>query len=105
MLNWYRQLLTLRRDLPALREGSYVPLESGNADVVAFARLDRSGQGVLVLLNMSAAQQRLAISGWAGGHVPSDGRVLLTTQPYASADLANPVLAPFATRLVAFRVR
>ncbi|WP_157088891.1 alpha-glucosidase [Novosphingobium capsulatum] len=105
MLNWYRQLLTLRRDLPALREGSYVPLESGNADVVAFARLDRSGQGVLVLLNMSAAQQRLAISGWAGGHVPSDGRVLLTTQPDASADLANPVLAPFATRLVAFRVR
>ncbi|KPF55743.1 UNVERIFIED_ORG: glycosidase [Sphingomonas sp. R1F5B] len=32
-------------------------------------------------------------------------RVLLTSQPDATADLANPVLAPFATRLVAFRVR
>ncbi len=105
MLNWYRQLLTLRKDLPALSEGSYVPLESGNADVVAFARLDRSGEGVLVLLNMSAAQQRLAISGWAGGHAPGDGRVLMTSQPDATADLVNPVLAPFTTRLVAFRIR
>ena len=104
MYAWYAQLLKLRRTNPALRDGDYVPLESGNPDVVAFARRDVTGAGVLVLLNMGGKQQTLAITGWNGAE-PKAGQVILAHPAAEHADISHPVLNPWATQLITFTAR
>ncbi|WP_225205705.1 alpha-glucosidase [Novosphingobium huizhouense] len=99
MLGWYTQLLALRRTEPALREGAYVPLDSGNGDVVAYARRLPSGEGVLVLLNMSGRRQALRITGWPDA-APRAGEVIMTSAPSGAANVVDPVLEPYATTLV-----
>ena len=97
LYHWYKDLLALRHGNPALREGAYLPLESGNPKVLAFARRAKSGRGVLTLLNMSDAPQSAHVSGWPG-KVPQLGRMLLAS-PAASPDAP---LAPFAVQIVEF---
>ncbi len=99
MLNWYSRLLQLRKTEPALREGAYVPLNSGNPGVLAYARRTRSGAGVLVLLNMSGQRQALRITGWSGG-APRAGDVLMASSPAGAANIVDPVLEPYATQIV-----
>lgn len=77
LYHWYQKLLQLRKSNPAVREGAYVPLESGNAQTLAYARRDAAGNGVLVLLNMSAQPQTLSITGWTG-RAPQSGNMLST---------------------------
>lgn len=101
LYHWYAHLLALRKTNPAVRAGAYVPLESGNGKVLAFARRTAAGQGVLVLLNMSGERQTLSISGWPGA-VPKPGQVLMASTAFGPADLVHPVLEPFATVLIAF---
>ncbi|MBB3953634.1 glycoside hydrolase family 13 protein [Novosphingobium sediminicola] len=101
LLHWYARLLQLRKTNKALRDGAYVPLESGNAQVVAYARRDVDGNGVLVLLNMSNQDQTLAIEGFKA----TAGAVLMSSLSGAAADLRRPTLEPFGVRLVAFKGR
>lgn len=101
MLAWYTGLLALRRSDHGLRSGAYVPLDSGNPNVLSYARRSKSGAGVLVLLNMSGERQPLKITGWRG-KTPLAGAVLMTTASGAAANLVDPVLEPFAVRLVSF---
>ena len=61
--NWYAMLLKLRHDDPVFRDGAYVPLESGNKDVFAFARTSADGHGALVVFNMSSNGQAVQIAG------------------------------------------
>jgi alpha-glucosidase len=98
LYHWYRQLLALRHTHGAVRNGAYVPLESGNAKVLAFARRDRAGRGVLVLLNMSDAPQQAHVTGWSGP-APRNARMLMASDHVAKADPAQPMLAPLASRL------
>ncbi len=102
MYHWYARLLNLRKTSPAIRNGAYVPLESGNDKVVAYARRSKSGEGVLVLLNMSAERQKLAISGWRGG-TPKFGKVIMASTATGTVDMAHPELEPFSTVLISFR--
>lgn len=101
MLRWYTHLLQLRRRDPALRSGAYLPLESGNPDVVAYARTARSGAGVLVLLNMSGQRQSLKITGWPD-QTPRPGAVVMASPAAGPANLVDPVLEPYAVQLVRF---
>ncbi|MBN9144427.1 MULTISPECIES: glycoside hydrolase family 13 protein [unclassified Novosphingobium] len=102
LYHWYARLLQLRKTNAAMRSGAYVPLESGNSEVLAYARRDAGGNGVLVLLNMSAQPQTLEISGWSG-HRPTLSRTLMTTKPGAAVDGEHPALEPFGVRLVSFK--
>lgn len=54
IVSFYKKLLALRRSEPALRDGSYIPLDRDDPFVLAYLR-KKSGQGeaVLVVLNMS----------------------------------------------------
>src|SRR5512144_1352864 len=52
LLNYYRHLLQVRKDTPALIEGEYIPLSNTAKDYLAFARKSE-GQTVLVILNFS----------------------------------------------------
>lgn len=61
MLSLYRRLLAYRRATPALQWGSYLPLDGVPRDSFAFLR-QAGEQRVLVVLNFSDTEQRLALS-------------------------------------------
>lgn len=102
LYHWYARLLQLRKANAAMRSGAYIPLESGNAQVLAYARRDAAGNGVLVLLNMSGQPQTLSISGWPD-RVPVWGGMLMSSEPGAVMDWQRPELEPFGVRLVGFK--
>ena len=72
LLNWYKRLIRVRNETPALRHGTYHPLASSAVPVLAFVRADET-QTVLCLANMSpVAQGGVTLSGVEGSLVPSD---------------------------------
>ncbi len=61
MLNWYKKLIALRRDNPALHEGAMKMLESGNPQVVAWSRTAPEGKVVVVACNFAAQPQTVSL--------------------------------------------
>jgi glycosidase len=58
ILNFYKHLIALRRDLPALHDGSYIAVNREDPNVLAYLRRANDGTDpVLVALNMSAEEQ------------------------------------------------
>ena len=58
LLNWYKQLIALRRSNAAIRDGNYTTVNGDDPNVLSFLR--KSGdQTVLVALNMSAQAQTI----------------------------------------------
>lgn len=66
LLNWYRTLIGWRKNDPVFRDGRYVPLESGDPALFAFAREDADGTGALVVANTGATARTVAPTGWTG---------------------------------------
>jgi glycosidase len=68
ILNFYKHVLALRHTNLQLREGTYVPLNENDDNVLSYLRSYR-GKAVLVVLNMSASAQKpsfnLAAQGFA----------------------------------------
>jgi alpha-glucosidase len=67
ILAFYKGLIALRRSEPALRDGSYVPLNEDDPNVLSFLRKNPGeGDSVLVVLNMSAEAKtvRFALDGY-----------------------------------------
>lgn len=58
LLSWHRQLIALRRDNPALRDGAMHFLDTDNPDVLVYRR--DGDRPVLVMLNFSGKAQPLA---------------------------------------------
>jgi alpha-glucosidase len=58
VLNFYRQLLALRHKEPALLEGSYIAVNENDPNVLSYIRRYKD-EAILVVLNMSAAEQRV----------------------------------------------
>jgi alpha-glucosidase len=67
LLNWYRRLIELRRNNPALRSGRTIMLDRNNPNVLTYARVAAHGDTVLVSLNMSAQAQSVPIEAPAAG--------------------------------------
>jgi alpha-glucosidase len=61
LLNYYKHLLRVRKNTPALIEGEYIPLQNTTKDHFAFLR-NSSKQIVLVILNFSEKQLTLDFS-------------------------------------------
>jgi alpha-glucosidase len=67
MLEWYKRLIALRRDSPALHDGTETMLDAGNTHVLSYLR--GSGKGaVVVALNFSAEPETVSLP-VAGGVV------------------------------------
>jgi alpha-glucosidase len=62
LLSLFRKLLELRRNLPALLQGSYQTIKSDNPQVFSYIR-QHEQQKVLVVLNFSAAPQQFRFRG------------------------------------------
>ncbi len=99
LLNWYRSLTKLRRTDPTFRTGRYIPLESGDPAVFAFARANPDGSGALVLTNTGATPRTAAPTGWAGG-APQFGEKACAS----GAGQGGMALAPYDACIIRFRV-
>lgn len=95
ILNWYKQLIKLRRTNPALRDGDYATVNADDPNVLSFVR--RSGhKTVLVALNPSANPQTLRYE------IGKEGRVLMAS-PVTKAravDLRKVVIPAFGALVV-----
>src|SRR5260370_25496327 len=58
VLSFYRQLLSLRHKEPALLDGNYVPLNENDPNFLTYVRRYKD-EAILVLLNMSATEQKV----------------------------------------------
>jgi alpha-glucosidase len=67
VLNWYRQMIRLRRDNVAISEGDYHTVAVANPNVLAYTR-SAKGKTVLVLLNLSGAEQLIALDAAIAPH-------------------------------------
>ena len=61
MLEFFRRLIELRKDLPALHKGSYRSVETENGAVFAYIR-EHEGQRVLVALNFGDEPQQVELA-------------------------------------------
>ena len=95
VLNFYRHLLKLRHTNRALLDGNYVALNETDPNVLAFAREYRH-QAVLILLNMSGAQQTVKVV--VPGFPRARTRALLLTPGVEDSSSANQgfTLPPYA---------
>jgi alpha-glucosidase len=68
LLNWYKELIALRRTNPALHDGGFVMLDAGDADVLAYVRTGvNGGAPVVVALNMSGQAKTVSLDVSAAG--------------------------------------
>jgi alpha-glucosidase len=105
LLNWYRQLIALRRSKAALRGGRTVMLDRTNTRVLSYARVAADGNAVLVSLNMSPAPQTvslgLAAAGLRGGRLTT---LLSSPATIAAGGAERPLtLPPYAAWIAALR--
>ena len=100
ILNFYKRLIVLRRDQPALRDGSYQALNREDADVLSYLRKNpQSGESVLVVLNMSGKPKTLAFDLKAEGISGSAAKPLLSNPSVSvgAVPLNAVPVAPFGT--------
>lgn len=95
ILNFYKRVLALRHDNPALREGNYVALNESDPNVLAYLRPYR-GSAVLVVLNMTDKNQQVGFDLKAQGFEQAKLAGLLSSLPKLPAKkIAQMDLAPF----------
>jgi alpha-glucosidase len=78
VLSFYKKLLALRHTEAALLDGDYVSLNEDNPNVLTYLRRYK-GQAILVILNMSATEQKARFDLSATGFLEPKIEVLLTS--------------------------
>jgi alpha-glucosidase len=94
VLSFYRQLLAMRHKEPALLEGNYTALNENDPNVLMYVRRYKD-EAILVVLNMSATEQRVQLDLSPLGFSSPRLSVLLTdfhkqTEGMAAALLMEP---------------
>jgi alpha-glucosidase len=92
--SWYWNLLKLRHDNSVFRDGSYVPLESGNPNVFAFGRTSGASDLALIVLNTSPKQQTIQITGMPG-EWPQFRHILMASPQAIAPSSPKFTIAPY----------
>jgi alpha-glucosidase len=103
ILNFYKKLISLRRTMPALRNGDQTMLNFDDQNVLAYVRKDaKTGDAILVALNMTAESTKLEFDLSQFGLKEKNGKSLI---PATSGTIAlqNVTLQPFAVMIVQVR--
>ena len=87
LLNWYKQLIALRKSNAAIRDGSYVTVNPDDPNVLSFLRKS-DGVSVLVALNMSAQPQSVKLD------LKKEGITGETAKPLLSSPKASETPVP-----------
>ena len=104
MLNWYKQLIAMRRTNPALRDGGIIMLDISNPNVLSYLRTAPAGKpAVLVSLNMSADSQTISLDLTKSGAKSDTVKTLLASDPSldATTSARSVVLPPFSSWVAA----
>jgi alpha-glucosidase len=83
VLSFYRRLLRLRREIPALHAGDQEAFEPGDPDVLAYIRR-KDGAATLVLLNFASCRASVRLPATAAGRT---WRAALSTHARASGEV------------------
>lgn len=94
VLEFYKHVLALRHENPALDNGSYIPLNESDPNVLSYLRKYKD-EAVLVVLNMSSAPQKTSFDLHSQGFTSPKEKVLLTTATSQSGSLGSVSLEPF----------
>jgi len=78
VLSFYKKVLALRHSEPALLDGDYVSVNEDNPNVLTYLRRIK-GEAILVILNMSAVEQKVPFDLSATGFREPKLEVLLTS--------------------------
>jgi alpha-glucosidase len=79
LLNWHKKLIAMRRELPALRDGGLVMLDTENPSTLSYVRTASAGaQAIVVALNMTGQPQTIALDLSPAGISSKGVRTLLT---------------------------
>jgi alpha-glucosidase len=97
ILNFYRHVLALRHQDPALRDGDYIALNENDPNVLSYLRRYKD-EAVLVVLNMSSSPQKVSFDLQPQGLTASKATTMLATGKVngGSASLRDLSLEPFA---------
>lgn len=87
ILNFYKRVIALRRELPALRDGSYVAVNRDDPNVLAYVRKATGSDPVLIALNMSPEAQTVKFKLTGFGVEGSLLHVLAAAPQQISAEL------------------
>ena len=98
LLNWYKHLLTMRAENPALRDGQNIMVDTSNPDVLSYLRkIPGAGPSVLVAMNFTDESHTLSYNLQAQGIQSTHATALLADQGVEKdVDLNHVTLPPFA---------
>jgi alpha-glucosidase len=106
ILNFYKRVIAMRRELPALRDGDYVAVNRDDQSVLAYLRKGPDGKdSVLVALNMSAEPRTVTFK-LAGFGVPAKSAHVLLAAPQptnSELSLDHIKLEPFAVLIASVK--
>ena len=103
ILNFYKKLISLRRTMPALRNGDQTMLNFDDRNVLAYVRKDaKTGDAILVALNMTAESTKLEFDLSQFGLKEKNGKSLIPATS-GTISLQNVTLQPFAVMIVQVR--
>jgi alpha-glucosidase len=93
-LTWFKKLTMLRRDNPALHNGTITMLDTTNTNVLSYSRSTGSGASVVVAVNFTAEPQTISLDVKAG-----KVHTLATTDASlnATSSLKNVTLPPYTS--------
>ncbi len=96
MLNWYKQLIELRRSTPALRDGRNIMLNSDDNNVLTWLRQVPGQPAVVVACNFTAQPRKISFDLSAHGILSRQAKTLMKTPGSSDApSLDNVQLPPF----------
>jgi alpha-glucosidase len=102
VLSFYRQVLAMRHQEPALLEGNYVPLNQTDPNVLSYVRMYKN-EAILVMLNMSGKDQQVRLDLSPTGFASPRVGVLLTSfhkpLPPASGSIAMEPYSAFIAKI------
>jgi alpha-glucosidase len=96
LLNWYKQLIELRRSQPSLRDGNNVMLNTTDNNVLSWLRQASGKPAVVVSCNFTAQPQKVSIDLTGVGLGGKSARTLMKTPGSSDpASLKDIILPPF----------
>ena len=104
ILNWYKQLLALRRSSSALLDGEYVALNEKDPNVLSYLRKTKTA-ALIVVINMSSSAQTVNFKLSQQRLDVNSAKTRLTTQPSLqnNSSVAQLSLEPFAVYIAALK--
>lgn len=97
IFSFYKKLISLRRTIPALRDGDQNMLDFDDQNVLAYVRKDaKTGEAVLIVLNMTGESKTLKVDLSPFGMKGKAGKVLMPASTNEVL-LDNLPLKPFGT--------